>query len=61
MPTTIERPRDHAYVGAYVPPSMRAEFEQLAEQNYHSLSAELRIAIARHLEASADHATAQAR
>jgi predicted transcriptional regulator len=38
------------YVGAYVPPELRAGLGELARRNERTVSAELRRAIAAHLE-----------
>ena len=39
-------------VSAYVPVELREEFARLAETNFRTLSAELRLAMTRHVEAS---------
>ena len=49
--TTLER----AHVNAYIDADMRRDLERLALENDRSLSAEMRIALRRHLERTHRH------
>lgn len=52
MPTTETAREATVHLGAYVPADLRDELERLAGQNFRTLSAELRLAVTRHVEAS---------